>query len=402
MSWITDIAFEHNKRVEVPKPDVDMFVAFIPHDRTACAYYRCINPAVELRNAKLARTVFGAELNDEEKLGAMVECDILVIEREDRPVWLELAKLLKSVGKGVVFETDDYVHLAGDTKVAKIAEYWSENTLAGLTAIMREADLVTVTTQKMAKKYQAMSGTRTVVLANQIDCNSPRWDFERPDKGEEICIAYQGGYTHPQDLELVRKPVEVIMKKFSYVTFLVNTPTMPAWPYKLRKEFPGRVTVDVTHRNLDEYPKELAKADIGIIPLQDHGFNRTGKSSLKFLEYTMAGLCSVVSPVGVYKREIRNGDIGFTARTEEEWITRLTALVTSKSLIKDTHRKALLYVAKSRTYPKHIVEWYRAYRSVYNIRRPSIEMTKQELADSIQRIIAEHQATDDQSNSLAT
>jgi glycosyltransferase involved in cell wall biosynthesis len=76
---------------------------------------------------------------------------------------------------------------------------------------------------------------------------------------------------------------------------------------------------------------DLSAMDIGIMPLPDNGWTR-GKCGMKALQYMSLGIPAVCSPVGVNSSIIRDGENGFVASTEEEWVERLTRLLRSPSL----------------------------------------------------------------------
>jgi glycosyltransferase involved in cell wall biosynthesis len=76
---------------------------------------------------------------------------------------------------------------------------------------------------------------------------------------------------------------------------------------------------------------DLVECDIGLAPLPDNPFTR-GKCGFKILQYTAAGLPSVVSPVGVNARLVRDGVNGYHAVTIKDWIEKISALVANEPL----------------------------------------------------------------------
>lgn len=76
---------------------------------------------------------------------------------------------------------------------------------------------------------------------------------------------------------------------------------------------------------------DLSTIDIGIMPLPDNEWTR-GKCGMKALQYMSLGIPAVCSPVGVNTSIIRDGENGFVASTEEEWVERLKRLLRSPSL----------------------------------------------------------------------
>lgn len=77
--------------------------------------------------------------------------------------------------------------------------------------------------------------------------------------------------------------------------------------------------------------EELSTFDIGIMPLPDDKW-ASGKCGLKGLQYMALEIPTIMSPVGVNSTIIQDGQNGFLASTENEWIEKLTLLIESKEL----------------------------------------------------------------------
>ncbi len=77
--------------------------------------------------------------------------------------------------------------------------------------------------------------------------------------------------------------------------------------------------------------EDLAQFDIGIMPLEDTEW-ANGKCGFKLIQYGALGIPSIASPVGVNTEIIQDGENGFLASTQEEWIDKLSQLIESPSL----------------------------------------------------------------------
>jgi glycosyltransferase involved in cell wall biosynthesis len=77
--------------------------------------------------------------------------------------------------------------------------------------------------------------------------------------------------------------------------------------------------------------EDLCKIDIGIMPLPDDMWAK-GKCGFKGLQYMSLEIPTIMSPVGVNTEIIEDGNNGFLASTEEEWIEKLSLLIENPEL----------------------------------------------------------------------
>src|SRR5690606_12603751 len=79
----------------------------------------------------------------------------------------------------------------------------------------------------------------------------------------------------------------------------------------------------------------LQRFDIGLYPLPLDNEWVLGKSGLKALQYMAVGLPVIATAVGANFRIIRDGETGFLVKTREEWLERLSQLITDASIRKE-------------------------------------------------------------------
>ena len=75
----------------------------------------------------------------------------------------------------------------------------------------------------------------------------------------------------------------------------------------------------------------LHEMSVGVMPLKDDPWTK-GKCSFKMLQYMAVGLPVVVSPFGMNADVLAKDDVGFAAKTEDEWYQALEALYNDWSL----------------------------------------------------------------------
>lgn len=85
---------------------------------------------------------------------------------------------------------------------------------------------------------------------------------------------------------------------------------------------------------LEDEIDDLKSFDIGIMPIPDNDWTK-GKCGLKAILYMGMGIPCVCSDVGANKEIIVDGVNGFLARTKEEWIKKLSLLISNPMLRRD-------------------------------------------------------------------
>ena len=84
---------------------------------------------------------------------------------------------------------------------------------------------------------------------------------------------------------------------------------------------------------------DLSSIDIGLMPLPDDEWAK-GKCGLKALQFMAMELPVVTSPVGVNTEIIDDGGNGYLAADDDDWFTRLAALIESDELRRSVGRAA--------------------------------------------------------------
>lgn len=95
-------------------------------------------------------------------------------------------------------------------------------------------------------------------------------------------------------------------------------------------DIPG-LEVEAVPWSEDTEAGDLGRCDIGIMPLPDTQWAE-GKCGLKILQYMASGLPVVTSPGGGASDIVRDGESGLIARSDEQWLDQLAALLGDQGL----------------------------------------------------------------------
>lgn len=193
----------------------------------------------------------------------------------------------------------------------------------GVAAMARSADLVTTSVPELSRRLRGyLSRSDIKVVPNLI--NAAHWPELAPRLPDVVTIGLQGSY-HEDDWAIASEAVLGALERHPEVRFLcVGHP--PDW---LHWCDPSR-TQHIPWLPYNKWPYALGSIDIGLAPLRDTWFNHA-KSPIKWLEYSMVGAASIVSPV-VYGEVVKDGDTAIVARRPSDWVDALESLITDTAL----------------------------------------------------------------------
>lgn len=320
-----------------------MRVALQPADTGGCGFYRIREP-----HRVLAAAGHDVHLIDEPAVPEGT--DVVVIQRPLHRVFVERTiPTLREHGVAVVVEIDDDFSAIQRDNVSWARTHPArspDRNVHWLGKACAAADLVTCTTPALARRY---GGGRAVVLPNYVP--ESYLTIPRPEH-DGVRVGWAGwSGTHPGDLEVLGDAVARAKRRaeFEFVA-LGGSDTLD----KLGVEGEYRPWAD-----LEDYPAELARLDVGLVPLADNAFNRA-KSALKLMEYAALGVLPIVSPTPDNER-MRGHLVGLvlSARKPADWQSRILNAVRPH----DEARTALRSAMSAWTYEANAWRWLEAWES---------------------------------------
>lgn len=339
-----------------------MKVQLCPADKGGCRFYRMLLPA------KYMSTAVDVVVDDQlrairdhsgevfDAVPADEDVDVVVLQRPMKRDIVELIPLLQARGVAVVVEMDDDL-----TSVPRANKFWRhiqgtpDNNHKWALKAARMADHVTVSTPALLDVYAPHR--RATVIRNYID---DEW-LEIPHVGApETTLGWTGHVdVHPYDLEMVGKAFGEVVRETNSKGYIIGGPGAFE-PLGLD----GDIADFIDWMPIDQYPYEVSKLWVGVVPLVGSKFNES-KSWLKGLEYAALGIPSVVSPRSEYEllAEALSPWVR-TATKYKEWKRELHSAVTlmreAGPRVSDTLRAE---VARDFVMSKHTHEYETAWRA---------------------------------------
>ena len=314
-------------------------------------YYRIVQPAKYVKEHEV--TVVGAKLTKKgetpEKLWTRIfkNYDVFWTTYFSDPQWASAMFYHRDkLKKKVVIDLDDnYLDVPTSHPLYDRFKE-TKRDKAFLSTILTFADAITVSTEPLKQRiaehlkkiYKMEKPIFVIPNMNQIS----DWKFKPAEKHKnKVVIGYSGSNSHDEDLKMMFPTLARIMDKYPNVYF----ETLGAVGKKNIELFTpfsesAKLRCDILPSTwtFNEYPKYLStlKWDIGLAPLIDSSFTRC-KSSIKFFEYSMYKIPTIVSRVYPYYvpcfgREVIQNEVTGLLVKQNEWEQALEKLILDKDL----------------------------------------------------------------------
>jgi glycosyltransferase involved in cell wall biosynthesis len=245
--------------------------------------------------------------------------DIIFIYREAvmlGSVFFE--KRFKKRGAKIILDFDDAIWLMDVSEGNKKLSWLKRPSKTA--DILRLSDMVFVG-NKYLSEYAEQFNRNVKIVPTTLETGKIKIKTQAPK--EKICIGWTGSSTTLKHFELAIPFLKKIQEKYPVKIKLISDAAL----------INNELDITFCKWNKETETEDLSEIDIGIMPLPDDDWAR-GKCGFKGLQYMALGVPAVMSPVGVNTEIIQDGENGYLAGNEEEWIEKITRLIESPDLRK--------------------------------------------------------------------
>lgn len=247
--------------------------------------------------------------------------DVVWVEKEALPwfpAWFERWMLR---GVPYVLDYDDAIFHNYDLHPSAIVRYFYGTRID---RIMADASSVVGCNGYLGKRAQRAGSRAIEIVPTVIDLERYIPKTEYDDSGGDLLrLVWIGSPSTMKYLELLREPLSVLGDKYEFKIRVIAGSDI---------SIPG-VDVEFVHWTLEEEVEYVRECDIGVMPLIDSEWEK-GKCGYKLIQYMACGLPVVASAVGVNCEIIREGESGYLAQTNYDWIDKLGSLLADSALRK--------------------------------------------------------------------
>ena len=225
--------------------------------------------------------------------------------------------LVRRMGKRLIYDIDDLIFLRHVSRANRFVRFlkgkWNVHYL------MTVSDHVIVCT-KYLEAYALRFNHYVTNISSTIDTGMYR-PREGTRHGKRLCIGWSGSHTTVEYVALLQRVFEELRRRYDFYIKIIGHPQPPL----------SGLEVIAQDWRLASEVEDLQEFDIGVYPLSSDEWV-LGKSGLKALQYMGLGIPTVATAIGATLEIIRDGENGFLASSDEEWVQKLSRLLEDAEL----------------------------------------------------------------------
>lgn len=200
---------------------------------------------------------------------------------------------------------------------------WLNEGEADVIKAFKKADRIFAGNEYLAE-FAAKHNPSLVIIPTTIDTEI---FFPKNVEQEKFTIGWIGTSSNFPYLESIKSTILEFIRKTDKVRLMIVSSEPPAFlPFDNDRIIFKKWIKEQENDFLNEF-------SIGIMPLPDNNWTR-GKCGYKILQYMACNKPFIATPTGINKSLIENSQGGLSAKSEDDWLSKLTQLHNDRNLYK--------------------------------------------------------------------
>lgn len=249
--------------------------------------------------------------------------DVVILQRELISTFLTLEPLTK---RPRVLDVDDAIFLHRGGKFAK--------------KLAQLSDLIICGNSFLAEHFSHWN-ENTIIIPTAIDTRRYTPMTRNRYSQDDPVIGWIGTKGNFKYLYLIERALQKVVMTDPNITFRIVADKEPEFQGELKKR------IEFIRWSPEAEVPSLQTMTVGIMPLAETEWEK-GKCSFKMLQYMGCGVPVVVSPIGMNTQVLSLGNIGLSAKSQDEWADALLKLLS----LDESEREKMGMIGR------HVVEQY--------------------------------------------
>ena len=283
----------------------------IPNSSLPSSRVRVLNMIPELEKQGFESTVALYPVEKKEQLDIIRKSgkyDLVVLQKRLPSRFFLL--LLSLASRRLAFDFDDAIYFRHDSNEAMS----NPSQMGRFIMTAQKVDFVMAGNRILAD-FAGQFNDRVIVIPSAVETRHMPVKNHHMENGTTL-IGWVGGSNNLIHLNQISHILQKLARRYPIELRILSSQTL---------EIPGVVTRFVPWQ-LETQDREIAKFDIGIMPLPDNIRTR-GKCGYKALQYMSAKVPPVVSGVGINTHIVEHGREGMVASSSEAFLSCLKSLI---------------------------------------------------------------------------
>lgn len=305
--------------IHLAKKKLKVVVYSLEHETQACAIIRILTP-MGLQDWEIVWAVQTEQSEISFDINAARRADLIVIQRNfPSPATEKALQSIVRLKVPIIYDLDDALL---DVPEAHPFYKWLSTSVPYIKWILKEADLVTVSTLALKAALTKYTSRPIAIHPNVVDWNLFN-ALPRPQI-KHFNFLISGTPTHLGDWSLIEEPLAEILNMYQKRVKAIFFGEIP-------KNFLNHPSAQLVPFQTDykSYAAILQRLDVqaALVPLENTTFNNC-KSNIKWLEYSASGIVGLFSNIMPYSSCIRNGETGLLINdSKDDWFQGMKQLV---------------------------------------------------------------------------
>ncbi|MBU1147844.1 MAG: glycosyltransferase family 4 protein, partial [Candidatus Omnitrophica bacterium] len=247
------------------------------------------------------------------------KCDIVFIHLEVFPLGPPIFEwLFSKLGRKIIYDLDDAIYMGVTSSANKFLKFLKcSSKIKRLIEMSSHVITCNIYLADYARKYNK----NVTAIPTSVDTERFKPDVKKPEGN--LTIGWIGSHSTARYLEALKPVFLGLAKNHKFDLKIIG-----ASNYDIRIDGVNIVNLEW---NLKDDIRQFQSLDIGVYPLPEDEWIR-GKTGFKTIQYMSVGVPCVVSDVGANRDIVKDGINGYLAKTEDEWIEKLSILIDSHEL----------------------------------------------------------------------
>lgn len=225
---------------------------------------------------------------------------------------------IKKSGTKIIYDFDDAIWLEDLNPNQGI---FNKLKTPGKVSKLIELSHRTIVGNEYLASYARLFNQNISIIPSTVDFD--KYVSLQSPNSDSICIGWTGSFSTLKHFESVIEALEGIHQQFKekVIFKVIGVPEYQT----------DKIPIQSIPWSSESEVEDLAELDIGIMPLPDNEWTR-GKCAMKGLQYMALGIPTIMSPVGINKEIIHEGENGMLAESTDEWVEKLSLLIEDSAL----------------------------------------------------------------------